>query len=141
MDWRLGVDYLRCSPEFHHHPRYDHVLVQVSSNEGDNQCKYIFARLCFVFQCSVDGKQYSMALIHPYDAPPGTVNQRRDRELHFFKLCAKPRASSEFISVESIVRGALVAEDYGTKGHHLVVDVVDPDLWLHVKELRESNTT
>jgi hypothetical protein len=77
-----------------------------------------------------------MALIHPYDALPGTINQRRDRAFRFHKLKAKPRASSEFISVESIVRGALVVEDYGTEGHFLVVDVVDADMWFQVKNMR-----
>ena len=89
----------------------------------------------------VDGKKYSMALIHPYDAPVGTINQRRDRDLHFLKVGAKPHGASEFISVESIIRGALLIKDYGHEGHFLVVDLVDPDMWFRVREMRELNNT
>jgi hypothetical protein len=135
VNWEIASDYLCCNPMFHNHARHDCVLVKVSGGFGQPP-KYMFAQLCFIFKCTVNATQYSMALIHPYDALPGTINQQRDREFRFHKLKAKPRASSEFILVESIVRGALVVEDYGTEGHFLVVDVVDADMWFRVKGMR-----
>jgi hypothetical protein len=59
---------------------------------------------------------------------------------HFHKVLAKPRASSQFISVKSIVRGALLVQDYESQEFHLVVDVVDGDMWLCVKEMRATET-
>jgi len=42
-----------------------------------------------------------------------------------------------FISVESIVQGALLVKDFGAEygDEYLVIDVVDSDMWLRLKTL------
>lgn len=89
-----------------------------------------------MFTCTVHGKEYRMALIHAYDAPKGTRNAQRDRELRFTRIRERPRDGSEFIFVDSIVRGALIADDYDSPKDHLVINFVDSDLWLRMKEMR-----
>jgi hypothetical protein len=135
VNWELESDYLRCSPLFHNHPRYDCVVVKVSGGLGQPP-KFIFAQLCFIFQCNVGTAKYHMALIQSYDALPGTTYRRRDNALRFHRVRSNPRGFSEFISVESIIRGALLVQAYGSAEEFLVVDVVDGDMWLRMKEMK-----
>lgn len=131
VDWSLTTDLLRVNPKFHNKERYDCVIVKIDSD------KFIFAQLLCIFTCEVKSTKYFLALILPLDLPPSTINRGRDRELRFTRLRSRPRLSSSFISVESIVRGALISKDYGAEygDEYLVVDVVDFDLWLRLKTL------
>jgi len=70
-----------------------------------------------------------MVLIQPFDAPLGP-HSIKEKDLNFLRFRPKPRASSEFIFVSSIVRGALAAKDFSKHGDYLVMDTVDPDLFL-----------
>ncbi|ETW76940.1 hypothetical protein HETIRDRAFT_328617 [Heterobasidion irregulare TC 32-1] len=109
VDWRQSMDYLHCSPLFHGHPRYDHVIVQTITS-----C--IFTQLVFLFTWRIsDDQELPIALIHPLDAPIGALHQK-DEALGFFRLHAKPRVSSEFIFVRFIIRGALVVQDFSKPG-------------------------
>ncbi|KAG1800758.1 uncharacterized protein HD556DRAFT_1430154 [Suillus plorans] len=45
---------------------------------------------------------------------------------------------TEFISLQSIVRGALLVTDYDNNGDFFLVDLVDTDMFLHAKSLRSS---
>ncbi|KAF9464696.1 hypothetical protein BDZ94DRAFT_1161358, partial [Collybia nuda] len=136
MTWKPTTDYLRCNPSFHNHPRYDHVMMETLQDDGETS-GYFFGQLCFMFKCMIEGKEYSMAFIHPYDTPTGRVNQQQDRDLGFWKLWEKPRASAEFISVDSIICGLPVAPDFGNDGQHLFMNTVDSNLWLRLKEMKE----
>ncbi|EDQ99267.1 uncharacterized protein LACBIDRAFT_335192 [Laccaria bicolor S238N-H82] len=131
VDWSLTTDLLRVNPKFHNKERYDYVVVKIDSK------KFIFAQLLCIFSCEVKSTKYFLALILPLDLPPSLTNRGRDRELRFTRLRSRPRLSSCFISVESIVRGALISKDYGAEygDEYLVVDVVDFDLWLRLKTL------
>ena len=130
VDWRQKTDYLRCNPEFYGHPRYDCVIVHTG---GDH---YIFARLIFVFRCTIDQKQLSLALVHPFDAPVESLAQRpKDKDLRLFRVRAQLRTKPEFIPVHSIVRGALLAPDFDKEGDFFVMDSVDTDMFLRVKRL------
>ena len=122
------MDYLHCSPDFHHQERVDCVLVDTVG--GD-----IFAQLLLVFTCFVNKTPYPLALIQPLDAPIH-VQRRKDKDLGFIRVRAKPRQSSEFISVRSIIRGALLVEEFDRKGsgEFIVVDVVDGDMFLRLRE-------
>jgi len=75
-------------------------------------------------------KEYCIALVLPLDIPPGLQNRQRDIDLHFTSLQACHHSLSVFISVESILRGSLLAADYGSEypDEYVVVDVVDSDL-------------
>ena len=122
---------LRVNPNFHNKERYDCVIVKIDDT------KYIFARLLCIFSCVIKSTKYCMALILPLDLPPPLLNCGRNEELRFIRLRSRPRISSCFISVESIVRGALLAKDYGCeyKDEFLVMDVADQDMWLWMKSL------
>lgn len=129
VDWRQWTDYLRCSPMFHNSPRYDCVIIKTVNGE-------ILAQLVFLFTCQVDGIPYPIALVQTYDAPAGR-RTIKDRDLSFYRVRAKPRASCEFISVQSIVRGVFLAAESDTEkpGEFLVVDSVDTDMFLRMKAM------
>lgn len=126
-DWKPTLDYLRCNPKFHGHPRYDYVLVKTTQEP-------IFAQLIYLFSCTVGDKPYPLALVLPLDAAIGRVTQK-DKLLRFRRVRAKPRRQAEFISVRSIIRGAVLVPDFDKAGDFLVFDILDGDTSLRLKEL------
>ncbi|KAJ7934724.1 hypothetical protein B0H13DRAFT_1462448, partial [Mycena leptocephala] len=60
--WTSMTDYLRCNPKFNGHPRYNCVLVKTET-------KPFFARLLYMFSCTVEKKSNPFELILPMDAP------------------------------------------------------------------------
>ncbi|EPQ59138.1 hypothetical protein GLOTRDRAFT_103193 [Gloeophyllum trabeum ATCC 11539] len=127
VDWRAKTDYLRCSPDFYRHERYDTVIVSTVAGN-------IFAKLVYVFTCMVEGRSYPLALVQPLDAASGILRQT-DKDLGFHRLREKHRIDSEFISLETIVRGAFVAPDFNRSGDFFPVDVIDGDMFLRLKEM------
>ena len=128
VDFCQTTDYLRCSPSLHNNARYDSVIVNAATG-------VFFARLLFLFTCVVNGTSYPIALIHPYDAPVGRRLQK-DKHLGFWRVRSQPRATaSEFILVETIIRGVALASDPTTAGDFLVIDSVDSDIFLRMKEM------
>ncbi len=130
----MCTDYLRCSPDFYNHPRYDCVIVEGS--EGS-----FFAQIIMLFSCVVGGKSFPLALVHPFDKPVATSNAKLDKDLGFYRVQARKRVQSTFISIYAIIRGVLLVEDYRFKStdgvkEYLVVDSVDSDLFLRMKSLK-----
>ena len=121
------MDYLRCNPSFHNAIRQDCVIIR--SRES-----IIFGRLLMIFKCTVGGVDYPIALVHPFDAPLG-LRLRKDKYLRIWRVRQRPALSSEFVFVQSIIRGALLVEDVGYPGTHIVVDTIDSDMFVRVKEL------
>ncbi|KAG2366025.1 hypothetical protein BDR07DRAFT_1449538 [Suillus spraguei] len=79
VDWKQVTDHLRCNPQFHGLPRFDHVLIQLMAEET----------IFFV-------------LIQPYTA---RINGACRMD-HFFKLTRVkpiPRASSIFVPLSSFI--------------------------------------
>ncbi|KAG1731406.1 hypothetical protein EDB19DRAFT_2008263 [Suillus lakei] len=130
VDWRTTTDYLRCSPSFHNFPRYDCVILQT-------QAGVIFGRLLMLFTCVVDGQTHPVALVHPYDAPVGQ-RSLKDKHFQFWRVRQRPRISSEFFSVHSIIRGAALVEDHSIPGDYLVIDTIDTDMFLRMKVMHKS---
>ncbi|KAG2092954.1 uncharacterized protein F5147DRAFT_747983 [Suillus discolor] len=95
VDWRLHQDLLRCSPKFYGSPRFDCIIVKTTD-------KPFFTHLVYLFGCSIGDTDLALALIHPYDVGIG-VRQRQDVDLGLWCVRAKPRSSSEIISVWSII--------------------------------------
>ncbi|KAG2757673.1 hypothetical protein P692DRAFT_20842876 [Suillus brevipes Sb2] len=54
----------------------------------------------------------------------------RDNDMGLWHVRAKPRISSEIISVQSIIRGAALANDPETDGDYFVIHTVDTDMFL-----------
>ncbi|KAJ6495988.1 hypothetical protein C8R45DRAFT_1052651 [Mycena sanguinolenta] len=130
-NWADDTDYLRCSPSFHNRERYDAALVKTITGS-------IFVRLAFVFTCTIhhqpEGKTYPFALVQALDVGTGR-RSGKDKALRFYRIRERPRKECEFISVYSIIRGALLAPDFDKRGDYLVIDIVDSDMFLRLKEM------
>ncbi|KAG1840105.1 hypothetical protein C8R48DRAFT_621151 [Suillus tomentosus] len=133
VDWHVSANYLRCSPMFHGLPRYDFVILQTEAS-------VIFAQLLMVFTCMVGDVQYPIMLTLPYDQPVG-ARPWKDKDLDFWRVKAKPRVSAEFFSVQSIIRGCVLVEDSSRPNEALVVDTLDTDMFLRIKEIHTNSTT
>ncbi|KAF4583960.1 hypothetical protein EYR40_002458 [Pleurotus pulmonarius] len=130
--WTMATDHLRCSPKFHGSPRHDHVIVKTEAPLGVFT-PFLIGKIIFMFRCTIQEKNYHLALIDPLDA---LINPRRviDIELGLIRLRTKPHRTGEFIFIESIVRGALVTEAFDTPGDYLLVDTLDDDMFLRYKQ-------
>lgn len=125
VTWRLDTDNLRCNPDFQGVPRYDFVIYQIDDTTIG------FAQLKCVFLYTFQGVQHPIALVKAYNI----IQNRRqiDRDLGLCRL--RPRPTTEFIPVLSIVRGALVLEDVdGVSSSSLVIDTVDSDMFLRLRK-------
>lgn len=127
--WKLTTDYLRCSPSFHGHERRDCALIRTQDKDGCD--KNIFVKLLFMFKHIVGNRTLDLALVLPMDASP----RRRllDQDLRLTRLRARPAASSEFITLHSIIRGALLVPDFDNNGDYFLVDYIDTDMFLRVQ--------
>ncbi|KAG1849526.1 hypothetical protein F4604DRAFT_1883786 [Suillus subluteus] len=124
VDWRQHTDYLRCNPLFFGSPCFDCIFIRQTEN------KVVLGQLIFCFECLVRDHRFPLALIHPFDAPTG-LRSRKDKDLNFFRVRARPRAQAQFYSVRSIIRGAFLVPD--GPSDYLVVDTADTDMFLRVK--------
>lgn len=95
----------------------------------------VFAKLVFIFVCTIGDTSYPIALVQAYDRPTGQ-HRRKDKDLGFYRIQGKPRNMCEFISIHTIIRGALLSEDYEKPGDFLVMDVIDTDMFLRMKSLQ-----
>ena len=128
-DWRQATDYIRCNPSFHGKPHYDSVLFQISAE------KVAFARLVFMFSCSIPSfGTYDFALVRPITADISANRNSFDEAFRLTRVKARPRAASIFIPIRSIMRGALLYPDPKHKDEFLVVEHVDGDMFLRMKE-------
>ncbi|KAF8120295.1 hypothetical protein EV363DRAFT_1191298 [Boletus edulis] len=129
MDWREATDYVRCNPSFHGKPRYDAIIFQISLDE------VAFARLEFMFSCDIPGfGKYDFALVRPLTAAISANRNSFDEALRLTRVKARPRTASMFIPIRSIVRGALLYPDPKHKDEFLVVEHIDGDMFLRMKE-------
>ena len=132
VDWCWKVDILRANLDFHNHPHYDFALVQVTPDDN----KYTFVQLVYIFQVRLLEKTLSLALVHPFDAPllRNQSSNLRDHALRIKRLHPQRRLQSVIIDVNTIVCGGLLAPDLESRGgEHLVIDVIDEDLWKRLK--------
>ncbi|KAH9901641.1 hypothetical protein C8Q73DRAFT_636091 [Cubamyces lactineus] len=127
VTWKLNTDNLRCNPSFHGAPRYDHIIYNINHTEVG------FAQLQFVFVCEFMGTRYPLALVRRLDV----VNTRRtvDRDLGLCRVrCTNIRHASQFIPITSIVRGALITPDAEKASDSFVIDTVDGDMFLRLRQ-------
>jgi hypothetical protein len=101
----------------------------VKTTQGD-----IFVHLVYVFTFTIDGRAHPFALVQALDVG---IPQRytKDRLLSLYRVRQRKREKCEFISVHSIIRGALLVPDFEIKGDHLVVDIVDADMYFRIKAM------
>ncbi|KAF5380684.1 hypothetical protein D9757_007079 [Collybiopsis confluens] len=118
--WNIETDLLRCNPSFRGEPRHDFVIF--NSVDGP-----IFAELHYLFTCMVGEKTYPLAFVQPYKSISNRQRLQSDKDLGILRL--QKESKTEFISVRSIIRGAVVIKD---ANEGLVWDVLDGDMFLRV---------
>ncbi|KAK7692929.1 hypothetical protein QCA50_004569 [Cerrena zonata] len=126
VSWEICTDLLRCNPNFQEKPRYDYIMVDTGQG-------HIYAQLLYMFKCTVGDNSYPLALIHPYDAGIPGPRRRKDKDLELRRIRPKPQIESEFISLHSVIRGALVVSDFETNTDYFVVDTLDTDMFLRLR--------
>ena len=87
-----------------------------------------------MFFCQVEDKSHPFALILPMDVSTGRVG-RVDKALRFRRVHAKLRKQSEFISVHSIIRGAVLVPDSDKPSEFIVFDILDTDMLRRLKSM------
>lgn len=127
VDWTPSTDYVCCNPKFHGHPRYDFVIANLGRG-------LVFAQLVFVFTCKVSGQNYRLALVQPLSKPSRATAKEADRVASIHRWHARDRKSCEVIPLDCIVRGALLVKDTKYKGDYFVIDTLDGDMYLRVKQ-------
>ena len=94
----------------------------------------ILVRLAFLFTCEIDKTVFPFALVQALDVGIGQ-RSRKDKDLHFYRVRERRRQDCEFISIHSIIRGALLAPDFEKDGDYLIADLADTDMFLRLQEM------
>ncbi|KAJ7049127.1 hypothetical protein C8F01DRAFT_1093824 [Mycena amicta] len=123
-DWSDKTDYLRCNPNFHGRARYDCALVKTDGGK-------IFVRLLYLFRITIGEFTYPLAFVQPMDAPRGQITGR-DKDLKLFRIRAK--AAYEFIPVQAIIRGVVLAPAFDKKNEYMVADLLDQDIFFRLQD-------
>lgn len=128
----MNSNIIRANPNFHNQPRYDYALVKVHGQ----QC--MFVQVLYIFRVTYEEVRHHLALVIPFNVPLNQQmpnrNPNRDRELRLTCVCPRPRESSIFINTDTIIRGALLAEDLSSRAaERLVVNFIDQDMWMWLK--------
>lgn len=126
VDWKLTTDRLRCNESFYGSERHDHIIVQLVHG-------HFFAHLLHLFEVTVGKNPHALAYVESYCRLSGPM-RRKDKDLGLYRLQLKAKRY-EIISLESVVRGALLVPDSDNSGEYLVVDTVDGDMFLRMKAL------
>ena len=125
---------LRCSPKFYNQERRDCIVYQAGN-------RHLFGRLLFVFTCAAGDTTYPIALIEPYDASLdgarlSNAMRKKDHDLNFYRVRTRNRRTA-FISLDSVIRGAMLVPDWEKEGDFLVHDLIDGDMFLRIKQMGE----
>ena len=132
VDWSTQADLLRCNPKFHGSQRYDFLITDLGPPQG-----LVFAKLVCLFTCTSGTRVHPLALVQVLGYQPRTGSVRDiDRKLSIFRWSLRARNRCEIISIRTIVRGALLIQDAKYSGDYFVVDAVDTDMFLQVKQMR-----
>lgn len=87
-----------------------------------------------MFKYTVCDRTFEFALVLPMDSPIGP-KRIMDQDLGLTRLRAQALVSSEFIPLQSIIRGALLVPDFGNYRDFFLVDLVDTDMFLRAQRL------
>ncbi|KAG2121326.1 hypothetical protein BD769DRAFT_1361343, partial [Suillus cothurnatus] len=60
------------------------------------------------------------------------------KHFQFWRVHERPRISSEFFSVHSIIHDAALTEDHNVLGDYLVIYTIDTDMFLRMKLMHGS---
>lgn len=87
-----------------------------------------------MFTTSTEDRIEPWVLIQPYDATVGQPTSR-EKDLQLFRIRAKARQSSYFISAKLIIRGVVIIPTFLKDDNYYVFDVLDADLFMRVQDL------
>jgi hypothetical protein len=88
-----------------------------------------------MFTTTIKDRIEPWVLIHPFYAIVGQAITTREKDLQLFRIRAKARTSSCFISAKSIIRGVLVIPTFRKDDNYYIFDVLDDDLFMRVQDL------
>ena len=124
MTWRVQADHLRCSPEFHSHPRYDCLILQTHDSP-------IFAQLKFSFTVvSDDDTVIPIVLVQAFDKHDNSTFQQKDGDLDLIRLWQCSIQKAEILFARSIIRGAVIFPVYDEEKDSVLFDILDTDMFL-----------
>lgn len=109
VDLKLTTNHLHCNLSFHGHEQHDCSLVCTQDKDGNN--KNIFVYILFMFKQSIDSQTLNFTLVQPMDAPT-SPQHAVDWDLWLRCLRTWPVALMEFITLHSVIRGALLVLDF-----------------------------
>ncbi|KAI5823796.1 hypothetical protein K523DRAFT_333657 [Schizophyllum commune Tattone D] len=121
-DWRELRDMVRCNPCFFGEARYDCVLLDY------NQADLFFGRLRSLIRVALpSGRCVELAIIHPFTRSTWKPRTQWDGA----RIYSESR-NAEFVPMDRVVRGALLAPAFGQsrKELHYLVDALDSDMFL-----------
>ena len=122
----MEVNYLRCSPNFYNHPRYDCVMANIDD-------EIVFAQLAHLFTIIIDGNlPLVIALVHRFEQQSPPVHIRKDRDLRF-RL--RWQDTGCFILVQLIIWGVPIFPAFDDERDSIVFDIVDTDMFLCISEI------
>ena len=127
INWEIKTDYLRCNSKFHGNPRYDFVIVELPRGR-------VFARLACIFICWIGRCDYRLALIQALDKSTRQNTKAIDKELSILRWHIRAQNRCEVVPLDSIVRGAVLLEDIKNSGDYFVIDTLDGDMFLRLKQ-------
>ncbi|KAF8961518.1 hypothetical protein BDZ97DRAFT_1921202 [Flammula alnicola] len=129
VTWQPETNHLRCNPRFNNKPRYDYILVTTPNG-------VMFAQLLFMFTTATEDRIDPWVLIQPFDAHVGQPTTH-EKGCQLYRIRAKARASSCFVSAKSIIRGVVITPTYikDRDSDYYVFDLLDEDLFLRVRDL------
>lgn len=122
VDWKLKTDYLQCNPNFHGNIPYDCIII--SSSEQN-----FSAHLLMVFTYKCHHATFLFTLVQPF-----TDVRYQCKKRHRFQA-SSTSAHSIFIPVRSICRGALLVLAFDAKNEYIVVDVLNTEMFLCIREM------
>jgi hypothetical protein len=100
-----------------------------------------FARILALLTITIDGHDLSLAYIHPFE--PIYQHQHRlksDTELELLRFREQPAKDVTFISIHSIIRGAVLIPSGENIPHpraadYLLFDLLDCDMFMRGREM------
>ena len=84
--------------------------------------------MVFTYKCH--SVTFPIALIQPFADVHYQCKKDRDFKLHWLE----PK-TLQFISARSICQGALIFPAFDAKNEYIVVDVLDTDIFLHIRAM------
>ena len=84
----------------------------------------MLAQLVKLFGIKFCEKEYYMALILPLDRTIPLLNRRRDKDLRLTRVRSRKKSESVVVDTESIIRGALLTQEYDHPDEYFILDAV-----------------